>query len=116
MFEPKGYPAKDGDWETFEILGRKALFSNYRIDRDTIPEGLRAYDLRDCDDLSGDPAELKSRVVVNHFGTIVVHEPIDGADDGIELTPDDYNFVGGEMDIGEFAAWKNHGTEEWPDA
>ncbi|MBO6231653.1 MAG: hypothetical protein J6O50_13935 [Ruminiclostridium sp.] len=42
-----------------------ALFTNSRLDRTTIPEGLYAYDLRDeCD---GNINELKEFVLVNHL-------------------------------------------------
>lgn len=114
-------PAPDGDWEAFELFGRKALFSNYRIDRDSVPDGLYAYDLRDADDLSGTPSEVKSVVTVNHMGTVVTGRPIENADVGVEISETDYNFVGFEMDIGEFADWMrslegDDQKEEWPDA
>ncbi len=95
--------ANETGYERFEILGRDALFTNMRIDRKTLPEGLCAYDLRDCDDCSGDPAELKSYVMVNHWGTVITKEPIKGADDGIVLNERDYNYLGEDMTIEEFA-------------
>ncbi len=67
--------ANETGYEHFEILGSDALFTNIRIDRKTLPNGLYAYDLRDCDDYSGDPAELKSNVIVNHWGTVITKEP-----------------------------------------
>lgn len=92
--------ANEADYEEFEILGREALFTNMRIDRNTLPDGLYAYDLRDeCD---GEPCELKSFVLVNHWGTVVVKKPIEGADSGVELTPDDCNFLGDAMSLEEF--------------
>ncbi len=95
--------ANEADYERFEILGQDALFTNLRIARDSLPEGLHAYDLRDCDDCSGDPCELKSHVMVNHWGTVIVKELIEGADDGIVLEEDDYNYLGEEMTLDEFA-------------
>ena len=86
--------ANEADYERFEILGRDALFTSLRIARNSLPEGLYAYDLRDCD--------LKSHVMVNHWGTVIVKEPIEGADDGIVLE-DDYNYLGEEMTLEEFA-------------
>ncbi len=74
-----------------------------RIDRESLPEGLYAYDLRDCDDCSGDPAELRSFVLVNHWGTVITKEPIEGADEGIVLDEDDYNYLGEDMTLEEFA-------------
>ena len=87
--------ANEVDFERFEILGQDALFTNLRIARSSIPEGLHAYDLRDCD-------ELKSHVMVNHWGTVIVKEPIEGADEGIILDESDYNYLGEEMTLDEF--------------
>lgn len=70
---------------------------------DTSATGLYAYDLRDCDDCSGDPCEVKSFVLVNHWGTVIVKEPIEGADDGVELDENDYNYLGENMTLEEFA-------------
>ena len=94
--------ANEADYERFEILGQDALFTNLRIARNSLPEGLHAYDLRDCDDCSGEPCELKSHVMVNHWGTVIVKEPIEGADDGIDLDESDYNYLGEEMTLEEF--------------
>ncbi len=94
--------ADEVDYERFEILGQDALFTNLRIARNSLPEGLHAYDLRDCDDCSGEPCELKSHVMVNHWGTVIVKEPIEGADDGIDLDESYYNYLGEEMTLEEF--------------
>lgn len=96
--------AKDGDWELWEILGQDALFSNYRIDRSTLPEGVYAYDLRDADDQSCTPSELKDSVLVNHMGTVLVRNPVKNSTEGVLIGPDDYNVIGGEMTIEEFIA------------
>lgn len=95
--------ANETSYERFEILGREALFTDLRIDRKTLPNGLYAYDLRDCDDCSGDPCEVKSFVLVNHWGTVIVKEPIEGADDGVLLDDDDYNYLGEDMTLDKFA-------------
>lgn len=95
--------ASEADYERFEVLGRDALFTCLRIDRKSLPEGLYAYDLRDCDDCSGTPCQLKNFVMVNHWGTVVVREPIEGADNGIDLDEDDYNYLGENMTLDEFS-------------
>lgn len=87
-------------YDEFEIFGQKALFTNMRLDRDSLPDGLYAYDLRDACD--GEPNELKTFVAVNHWGTVIVKEPIEGAENGIQVTPDDYNFPGGDMSLVDF--------------
>ena len=40
--------------------------------------------------------------MVNHWGTVIVKEPIEGADDGIDLDESDYNYLGEEMTLEEF--------------
>ena len=95
--------ADEVDYERFEILGQDALFTNLRIARNSLPEGLHAYDLRDCDDCSGEPCELKSHVMVNHWGTVIFKEPIAGADEGIMIESDDYNYLGTDMTIEDFS-------------
>ncbi len=95
--------ANEAKYEHFEILGNDALFTCLRIDRESLPKGLYAYDLRDCDDCSGNPAELCNFVGVNHWGTVIVKNPISGANEGIELNEDDYNYLGGNITLNEFA-------------
>ena len=92
--------ASEISYEGFSIFDREALFTNYRIDRSTVPEGLYAYDLRDeCD---GEICQLKSHVLVNHWGTILVREPFEGAAEGIEVTPEDYSYEGETLTLAEF--------------
>lgn len=87
-------------YEGFSIFDREALFTNYRIDRSTVPEGLYAYDLRDeCD---GEICQLKSHVLVNQWGTILVREPFEDAAEGIEVTPEDYSYEGETLTLAEF--------------
>ena len=95
--------ANEADYERFEILGHDALFTCLRIDRKTLPEGLHAYDIRDSDDCDGTPSEVKKFVMVNHWGTVVTREPIEGADEGIVLEDKDYNYLGENMTLDEFA-------------
>lgn len=48
------------------------LFSDIRVDRNTLPDGWNAYDIRDFDSL-GIPCEIKKGYVcVNHFGTFLI--------------------------------------------
>ncbi len=54
------------------------------------------------DACNGEANELKSFVLVNHWGTVIVKEPIEGAEQGVQMNSDDYNFLGEEMTIDEF--------------
>ena len=66
--------------ETFElvtVLGKPALFTQFRVDRDTVPENLYVYDIRHDDDQNGCPCEISPNILVNYLGTIIVKEPIE---------------------------------------
>lgn len=95
--------ANEADYERFEILGHDALFTSLRIDRKTLPEGFYAYDIRDSDYCDGTPSELCDFVLVNHWGTVIVKEKIEGADEGIVLEDKDYNYLGENITLEEFA-------------
>ncbi len=41
--------------------------------------------------------------MVNHWGPVITKEPIEGADEGIVLDEDDYNYLGEDMTLEEFA-------------
>lgn len=70
--------ARDARNELFMMVdmdGYICLFSNARLDRDTIPEGLHCYDVRD-EDGDGNFAQIQPFVMVNHWGTLISKEPI----------------------------------------
>ena len=89
-------------YQLMEIANQEALFSNGRFDRDSLPEGLFCYDIRD--DSYGNAARLEPSVVVNHFGSIVTRQPIEFPAEGyIDLIEnDDWTFEGSEMTLAEF--------------
>lgn len=52
-------------FETIEINDLQALFTNSRINRNSLPEGTFAYDIRESDD--GETfATIEKQVIVNH--------------------------------------------------
>ena len=64
--------------ETFEsmtINDTPALFTDMRIDRNAVPEGLYAYDIRESDD-GGRFATIEPEVMVNHAETILTREKL----------------------------------------
>lgn len=95
------FDAAKEKYELMEIDGRPVLFTNLRLDRDTVPEGLFCYDVRDSDNLDGSFAQIATFVGVNHWGTILCREPfqLDGAG---SYYPDDWSFLGESMDALEF--------------
>ena len=82
------------EFEAFDILGRSALFTDSRVDRESIPEGYYAYDLRGCDDDPGYPATVENHVMVNFTGTVITRTPIELPENGyICLSDDDWGYV-----------------------
>lgn len=86
-----------------EIDSRLVLFTNMRLDRDTVPEGISCYDVRDSDNLDGSMAELKPFVMVNHWGTILSREPFPLDEHG-SYYPEDWGYLDKSMSLAEFQA------------
>lgn len=70
----------DEEFETIEIEGKTALFTNSRMTDADIPKGLHCYHLRHGDD--GDFCTLEKNVTVNHTGSVIVREPMELGENG----------------------------------
>lgn len=98
--------AQDAMTESFEhieLFGEPALFSNFRINRSTVPDGWFCYDVRGSDNDPGRLTTLEARVVMNHAGTILSPEEITfpkGRDH--RYIGRNINFLGGSITIAEF--------------
>ena len=86
-----------------EIDSRLVLFTNMRLDRDTVPEGLSCYDVRDSDNLDGSMAEVKPFVMVNHWGTILSKDAFPLDEHG-SYYPEDWGYLDKTMSLAEFQA------------
>ena len=95
------YNAALESYELAEIDGRVVLFSDARLDRDTVPEGLFCYDVRDSDNLDGSFAEIAPFVLVNYWGTILCREQIP-LDEAGSYYPKEWGFLGRSMGAMEF--------------
>ena len=99
-----------------ELFDQPALFSNGRIAREDLPDGLFCYDLRGSDDDPGYPIAVEERVVVNHAASVITAKPLELPEDGrIMFTEESgLNFVGGEKTIQQFLqeSKKDRHTEE----
>ena len=107
------------DYQEIEVCGVNGLFSNGRIDRSKLPEGLYCYDLRGTDNDPGELHYLEEQVVVNHAGSVITAEPIDLTEAGRLDVYDDMGFQGGSMTLRQFyenaypeKAKKSRNTEE----
>jgi len=95
-------------YEEITVCGKPALFTSIRIKRDTIPDGLYAYDVRHDDECRGIPCEIAPFVMVNHWGTIILAEPLELPDDGRRYIDEDTDWNYAPLD-GEDTA--NHKEE-----
>lgn len=67
--------------------GYSALFTEERIDRASLPEGIYAYDIRNGE--GNDFGTIEPCVTVNHTGTILTRQPIEMGPEGyIEIDMD----------------------------
>lgn len=84
---------KEADFEFAELDEHMLLFTDLRLDRDTVPEGLHCYDVRDSDDLDGSVSEVKPFVMVNHWGTVLCKEPFPLDEHGSYYPKEDMNYI-----------------------
>lgn len=85
-----------------EVKGRMALFTELRVNKDTIPYGMYCYALRYGDD-DGMPCTIEQNVIVNYFGTVIVSVPFDFENkDYIPVNYDDFGFTGEHLTISEY--------------
>ena len=108
--------ANDEKYQEIELFDKPGLFSNGRIARDTLPEGVYCYDLRGSDYDPGDPIYVEDQVGVNHAGSVILAEPLDLSKEGyLRLTEEEgLNFVGGFSTLAQFLQEqrKDRHTEE----
>lgn len=69
------YDAEKLTYQEVTILGKPALFTECRIDRTTVPEGVYRYEMRHADEDWGEPATLSRSIVVNYYGSVLTREP-----------------------------------------
>lgn len=108
--------ANDEQYQEIELFDKLGLFSNGRIARDNLPEGVYCYDLRGSDYDPGDSVCVEERVVVNHAGSVLLTEPLELTEDGrLMLTEEKgLNFTGGFSTLSQFLQKqrKDRHTEE----
>lgn len=101
--------ARTEEFEHIELFGKPALFTNERIDRNTVPKGWYCYDFRGSDNDAGKLNTVEPRVAVNHSGAVLLPEEIDMKGKGYRRVRGQINFLGDELTLREFCAL--HGLE-----
>lgn len=83
--------ARSESYEVIEIYGQRAYFTSLRVDKKTIPDGLFRYEIREE---SGEPCQVSTSILVNHYGTIITHYPIELDEEGYcDLSEIDINWL-----------------------
>ena len=101
--------AREETMEHIEIFKKPALFTNSRIDRDSVPEGWYCYDLRGSDFEPGHPSTLEDKVAVNHAGSVLSPVPLKRPSTEFRRLKGTLDFLGEDMTLAEFC--EQHGLE-----
>lgn len=88
------FDAASEGYEICALDGKLVAFTNMRIQRESVPDGLYCYDIRDSDRLDGSCAEVKEYVMVNHWGTILCKSPFPLDEYGSYYPQNDMNYLG----------------------
>ena len=95
----------DARSETYMLVdtdGYICLFTNSRLDRNTVPSDLHCYDVRD-NDCDGTFAEIAPFVLVNHWGTIICKDKIPMDEEWHCYWPDaEEKYIDESMSLEEF--------------
>lgn len=93
-----------GQFQEVEIKGHYGVFTELRVDKSTIPEGVNCYELRHGDDDSY-PAELEESVRVNYFGAVLMTDKMEMDQSGrVELDYEKFGFTGEDLTMLEYRA------------
>ena len=85
--------AKEITYEEATLFGQPVLFTDFRLDRTTIPAQLYLYEIRHADDDSGLPCQVAKGILVNFYGSILSLEPLDIPADGyLDIDPKSLTF------------------------
>ena len=93
-------PVEDQEvYEAVELFDNPVLFTNGRVELESIPEEIYRYELRGSDNDPGYPYCVEKNVTVNHAATILTAFPLKLPEEGWLLIGDELNFTGGDMTV-----------------
>lgn len=72
------YPisASEETYAKINLLGKPVLYTCYRLDRKTVPEGMYMYEVRHSDE-GFEPCQIGEGIMVHFYGTIISTEPFE---------------------------------------
>ena len=81
-------------YKKIRLFNSPALFTEWRVIRDTVPTGMTLYELRHAAENWNKPCQLAKRIVVNYYGSILIPTPIQLAPDGgREIVKGDWRYT-----------------------
>ena len=93
------------------LLGKPMIYTEARLDRDTVPEGLYMYELRYSEEHIGEPVQLGRSIHGNYLGAVISAEPVDLSEieridnATLDIDPErDWHYVGGRFSLKEYMA------------
>lgn len=101
--------ARNEIFEHIELFDSPAMFTNARVKRSTVPEGLFCYDVRGSDVDPGDLCVIENNVLVNHSGTVIGVQDYMLEKGQAKYIATHINFLGDEITLDEFC--KLHDVE-----
>lgn len=66
------------EFEITTLFDKRVLFSEFKIERTTVPKGLYMYEIRHANNDNHNPIEINGSVFINFYGTILSKDPIPG--------------------------------------
>ena len=93
------------------IFDKPVLFTCERLNRNVPIDGVNYYDIRHDDECRGDMAQLKDRVMVNHWATVISKERFEPREvggkifttaEGVDMDESDYNYLGETLSVSEY--------------
>lgn len=86
--------------EEIEIFGIPALYTPYKVSRQTVHLGMNCYELQAEPEDWSQPRRLLDEADEGFFGTVLTPVPVEGVEDGgLAIGPEDFK---GELDIGYY--------------
>jgi len=90
-------------FEEVYVLGKRMLFTDIRIDRESVPKGLYMYEVSHSDADWSEPFQIGRGIHLNFYGTLISNCPI-LLDSGSlrNLGHGDWSFEGSEAIVEEY--------------
>lgn len=71
------YHADELYYEKVKISGVEAFYTSERVQRDSVPENLYQYEIRQDDECTGEVTQIARGIWVNYFGTLLCKEKLE---------------------------------------